>query len=82
MMTQKELLNLAECYIAVEGYTDLSSILSVMSQEYPGEFDRKQAIQAIYDALKVNERPIFNCSSSNEAHIEDEPSISRHSSSK
>ena len=53
MMTQKELLNLAECYIAVEGYTDLRSILSVMSQEYPGEFDRKQAIQTIHEALKA-----------------------------
>ena len=56
MMTQKELLNLAECYIAVEGYTDLRSILSVMSQEYPGEFDRKQAIQAIHEALKAERR--------------------------
>ena len=46
-MTRKDLLNLIECYIAVEGYTDLRSILSVMSQEYPGEFDRKQAILAI-----------------------------------
>ena len=52
-MTQEELLDLAECYIAVEGYTDLRSILSVMSQEYPGEFDRKQAIQTIHDALKA-----------------------------
>ena len=53
MMTQKELLNLIECYIAVEGYTDLRSILSVMSQEYPGEFDRKQAIKAIREKLKA-----------------------------
>ena len=52
MMTQEELLNLAECYIAVEGYTDLRSILSVMSQEYPGEFDRRQAIQAIRICLR------------------------------
>ena len=52
-MNKKELLNLAECYINVEGYTDLRSILSVMSQEYPGEFDRKQAIQAIREALKA-----------------------------
>ena len=51
-MTQEELLNLAECYIAIEGYTDLRSILSVMSQEYQGEFDRKQAILAIRSALK------------------------------
>ena len=53
-MNQKELLNLVECYITVEGYTDLRSILSVMSQEYPGEFDRKQAILAIREALKTN----------------------------
>ena len=52
MMTTKELLNLVECYIAVEGYTDLRSILSVMSQEYPGEFDRRQAILAIRASLK------------------------------
>lgn len=52
-MSQEELLNLAECYIVIEGYTDLRSILDVMSQEYPGEFDRKQAIQAIYRALKA-----------------------------
>ena len=56
MMTQKELLKLAECYIVVEGYTDLRSILSVMSQEYPGEFDRKQAIQVIHEALKAERR--------------------------
>ena len=56
MMTQKELLNLAECYIVVEGYTDLRSILSVMSQEYPGEYDRKQAIQTIHEALKASTR--------------------------
>ena len=56
MMTKEELLNLAKCYIVVEGYTDLRSILSVMSQEYPGEFDRKQAIQIIHDALKAERR--------------------------
>lgn len=52
-MTRKELLNLIECYIAVEGYTDLRSILIVISQEYPGEFDRKQAIRTIREALKA-----------------------------
>lgn len=52
-MTQEELIDLAECYIAVECYTDLRSILSVMSQEYPGEFDRRQATQAIREALKA-----------------------------
>lgn len=51
-MTTKELQNLVECYIAVEGYTNLRSILSVMSQEYPGEFDRREAIQAIRVSLK------------------------------
>jgi len=56
MMTTKELLNLAVCYITVEGYTDLRSILSVMSQEYQGEFDRKQAIQAIRYAVKAKSR--------------------------
>ena len=54
MMTPEELQNLVDCYIAVEGYTDLRSILSVMSQEYPGEFDRRQAIQAIRTSLKAN----------------------------
>ena len=53
-MTHKELLNLVECYINIEGYTDLRSILSVMSQEYPGEFERKQAILAIRYILKAN----------------------------
>ena len=55
-MTQEELLNLAECYIAVEGYTDLRSILSVMSQEYPGKYDRKQALQIIREARKTCQR--------------------------
>ena len=54
MMTPEELQNLADCYFAVEGYTDLRSILSVVSQEYPGEFDRRQAIQAIRTSLKNN----------------------------
>ena len=56
MMTPKELQNLAECYIVVEGYTDLRSILSVMSQEYPGKYDRKQAIRIIREALKTYQR--------------------------
>ena len=56
MMTPKELLNLAECYIVVEGYTDLRSVLSVMSQEYPGKYDRKQAIRIIREALKTYQR--------------------------
>ena len=53
MITQEELLDLAGCYIVVEGYTDLRSILSVMSQEYPGEFDLKQAIHIIHEVLKA-----------------------------
>lgn len=56
MMTQEEFRNLAECYIIVEGYTDLRSILSVMSQEYPDEFDRRQAIQAIRSSLNAYNR--------------------------
>lgn len=51
-MTEAELENLAGCYINVEGYNDLRSILQVMSQEYPGEFDRKQALQVIRRVLK------------------------------
>ena len=47
-----ELQDLADCYIAVEGYTDLRSIYYVMRQEYPGMFDGKKAIQAIRKALK------------------------------
>ena len=52
MMTETELENLVGCYIHVEGYNDLRSILQVMSQEYPGEFDRKQALQVIRRVLK------------------------------
>lgn len=52
MMTEAELENLVGCYIHVEGYNDLRSILQVMSQEYPGEFDRKQALQVIRRVLK------------------------------
>lgn len=51
-MTEAELENLVGCYIHVEGYNDLRSILQVMSQEYPGEFDRKQALQVIRRVLK------------------------------
>ena len=52
MMTEAELENLVGCYIAVEGYTDLRSIFSIMCQEYPGEFDRKLALQVIRRVLK------------------------------
>lgn len=51
MMTE-EIRNLVGCYIDVEGYDDLRSILSVMSQEYPQEFDRKLAIQIIRETLR------------------------------
>lgn len=57
MMTPDELQQLVACYISVEGYTDLRSILSVMSQEYPGEFDRKLALQIIRDELRKEEFP-------------------------
>ena len=33
MMTQKEMENLVECYILLEGYTDLRSIFDMMQQE-------------------------------------------------
>ena len=52
LMTQEEMAQLVGCYINCEGYTDLRSILSVMSQEYPGEFDRKMAIEVIRKVLK------------------------------
>ena len=52
MMTQNELENLVECYIHLEGYTDLRSIYKVLCQEYPGEFDRKPALEAIRKVLK------------------------------
>lgn len=52
MMTQKELENLVGCYIHLEGYTDLRSIYNVLRQEYPGEFDRKRALETIRKVLK------------------------------
>lgn len=56
MMTTHELEDLAACYIHVEGYTDLRSVYYVMRQEYPGGFDREQALQAIRKALKNESR--------------------------
>ena len=53
MMTEAELENLVHCYINVECYTDLRSIYDMMSQEYPGEFDRKVALQVIRRVLKA-----------------------------
>ena len=52
MMTQKELENLVGCYIHLEGYTDLRSIYNVLRQEYPGEFERKSALEVIRKVLK------------------------------
>ena len=49
---QKELENLVGCYIHLEGYTDLRSIYYVLRQEYPGEFDRKLALEVIHKVLK------------------------------
>lgn len=51
-MTPEELQQLVESYIYVEGYTDLRSIYFVMSREYPGEFDRKMALQIIREVLR------------------------------
>jgi len=52
MMTQNELENLVGCYIHLEGYTDLRSIYNVLRREYPGEFDRKPALELIRKVLK------------------------------
>ena len=52
MMTQNELENLVGCYIHLEGYTDLRSIYNVLRQEYPGEFERKSALEVIRKVLK------------------------------
>ena len=52
MITQKELENLIGCYIHLEGYADLRSIYDVLRQEYPGEFDRKLALEVIRKVLK------------------------------
>lgn len=52
MMTEAELKNLVACYILIEGYTDIRSILNVMSQEYPGQFDPQTALRVISKTLK------------------------------
>ena len=52
MMTHKELENLVGCYIHLEGYTDPISIYYLLRQEYPGEFDRKLALEVIRKVLK------------------------------
>lgn len=56
IMTDEELEGLAYDYINLEGYSDLRSILSVMSQEYPGQFDRRQAMMAIHKILIKNHK--------------------------
>ena len=52
MMSEAELKNLIACYILIEGYTDTRSIYNVMSQEYPGQFERKAALRVISRTLK------------------------------
>ena len=52
MMTKEEIRDLVGCYIHVEGYDDLRSILSIMSQEYPQEFDRREAMKIIREVLR------------------------------
>ena len=52
LMTEEQMRQLVGCYINVEGYTDLRSIYYMMAQEYPGEFDRKQALQIIREVLR------------------------------
>ena len=52
MMTEKEIRDLVGCYIHVEGYDDLRSILSIMSQEYPQEFDRREAMKIIREVMR------------------------------
>ena len=56
IMTEEELEGLAYDYINLEGYSDLRSILSVMSQEHPGQFDRRQAMMAIHRVLIKNHK--------------------------
>jgi hypothetical protein len=56
MMTEQEIESLVRCYIHIEGYNDLRSIYYVMRREYPGEFDRKTALQAIRNVLKEETR--------------------------
>ena len=55
-MTEQEIEGLVRCYIHIEGYNDLRSIFDVMRQEYPGEFDRKTALQTIRNVLKEETR--------------------------
>ena len=57
MWTEEEILDLVDWYIAVEGYDDLRSILSVMRSEFgqafdSGELDRDLAIRIIRARLR------------------------------
>ena len=52
MMTKEEIRDAARDYINVEGYDDLRSILSIMSQEWPQEFDRREAMKIIREVLR------------------------------
>ena len=56
MMTESELKDLVACYIHVEGYSDLRSIYTVMSQDYHGQFDRKTALLVISRTLKEEKK--------------------------
>lgn len=51
-MTKEEIRDAARDYINVEGYDDLRSILSIMSQEWPQEFDRREAMKIIREVLR------------------------------
>ena len=52
MLTAHEIRALARDYMNVEGYDDLRSILSIMSQEWPQEFDRREAMKIIREVLR------------------------------
>jgi len=56
LMTYEELEALTYDYINLEGHHNLRSILNVMSQEYPGQFDRRQAMMAIHRVLIKNHK--------------------------
>ena len=58
MMTKEEIRDLTRDYMNVEGYDDLRSILSIMSQEWPQEFDRREAMKIIRDVLREEEELI------------------------
>jgi hypothetical protein len=51
-LTDDEIRSLAADYINLEGYDDSRWILSVMSQEYPGLFDRKKAMKLISETVR------------------------------